>query len=45
MIRIPRFEPDKREVGGSAARAFGVLATLNGAANPPGPIEGSDKAA
>jgi len=30
--------PDKREVGGSAPRAFGVLAMLDDAANPPGPI-------
>ena len=30
--------PDKRESGGSAARAFGALAMLNDATNPPGPM-------
>ena len=30
--------PDKREVDGSAAHALGVLAMLNDAANPSGPM-------
>ena len=30
--------PSEREVGGIAPSAFGVLATLDDAPNPPGPI-------
>ena len=41
VIRVPTNTPDKREVGGVAALACGVLAMLTDASNPPGPILGN----